>query len=48
MQARAPPRRKGGARRVCALTRRVARNSGEWRVATEEWSVASGQWSGSE
>src|SRR5271157_1132790 len=43
-QARAPPRRKGGARRVCALTGRVARNSGEWRVASGERTVVSGQW----
>src|SRR5208337_3087253 len=42
-QARASPKRKGGARRVCALIRRVA--SGEKIVASGQWSVVSGQWS---
>ncbi len=45
-QARAPPRRKGGARRVLALTRPAARNGGEWlgRVAGGARTVASSQW----
>jgi len=40
-QARVPPRLRGGLRRECALTQRVARYSGEWREKSGQWSVSS-------